>query len=307
MHVLRRLQHCHGRALPQLLRRIAGAPAPGQTRLNYRHAYHAGNFADVMKHIALVDAIARLKKKDKPFHVIDSHAGRGLYDLSGAQAVKTGEAESGIARLADMPALGAYLGAVRGFGPTRYPGSPLIAAKLLRPSDQLVAIEKHPEDYAALKAALAPFANAKAINGDGYERLVALLPPLERRGLVLIDPPYEAEDEFEQVARAFAAAYRRFATGVYLIWLPLKRRNDADALAGEIRSAGVANLLLLTLDIGRAADAPPERLSASGLLVVNPPFGFANEMREALAVLAKQLAQGVRATARVEWLAGGGD
>jgi 23S rRNA (adenine2030-N6)-methyltransferase len=272
--------------------------------LNYRHAYHAGNFADVMKHVALVDAIACLKKKDKPFRVIDSHAGGGLYDLSGARAAKTGEAQTGIARLSNAPALGAYLAATRGFAPARYPGSPLIAAKLLRPGDRLVAIEKHPEDYAALEAALAPFANAKAISGDGYERLAALLPPPERRGLVLIDPPYEDEDEFERVAHAFAAAYRRFATGIYLIWFPLKRRSDADALAGEIRHAGATKLLSLTLDVGRAADAPPERLSACGLLVVNPPFGFAEEMRDALVVLAKQLAQGAGAASRVEWLAG---
>lgn len=274
--------------------------------MNYRHAYHAGNFADVMKHVALVDAVARLKRKDKPFRIIDSHAGRGLYDLSGPQAVKTGEAQSGIARLTAAPPLGAYLDLVRGFGPAHYPGSPLIAVKLLRPGDRLVAIEKHPQDFAALESALAPFANAKAVLGDGYERLAALLPPPERRGLVLIDPPYEAEDEFERVARAFAAAYRRFATGIYLIWFPIKRRNDADALAGEIRSAGAAKLLLLTLDIGRAADAPPERLSSCGLLAVNPPFGFAEEMRAAFAMLAKQLAQGAGAASRMEWLAGEG-
>ena len=274
--------------------------------MNYRHAFHAGNFADVMKHVALVDAISRLKKKDKPFRVIDSHAGSGIYDLSGEQAAKTGEAASGVAKLTDAPLLSAYLDVVRPFAPARYPGSPLIAAKLLRPGDRLVAIEKHVEDFAALEMSLSPYPTAKAIHGDGYERLAALLPPPERRGLVLIDPPYEAEDEFEQVARAFAAAYRRFATGIYMIWFPLKRRNDADALAGEIRSAGATKLLSLTLDIGRAAEAPPERLSACGLLVVNPPFGFAEAMRDAFAVLAKQLAQGAGAVSRVEWLAGEG-
>jgi 23S rRNA (adenine2030-N6)-methyltransferase len=302
MHLLRGLLGRDGRVLPQLRRRIAAASATGQENLNYRHAFHAGNFADVMKHVALVDAIARLKKKDKPFRIIDSHAGRGVYDLSGEQAAKTGEASSGIAKLSPAPALDAYLDVVRPFAPARYPGSPLIAAKLLRPGDRLVAIEKHTEDFAALETALSPYATAKAIHGDGYERLAAILPPPERRGLVLIDPPYEAEDEFEQVAHAFAAAYRRFATGVYMIWFPLKRRNDADALAGEIRSAGAAKLLSLTLDIGHAA--APERLSACGLLVVNPPFGFAEEMRDAFAVLAKQLAQDAGAVSRVEWLAG---
>jgi 23S rRNA (adenine2030-N6)-methyltransferase len=276
--------------------------------VNYRHVYHAGNFADVMKHAALVAVLGHLKKKDKPFRVIDSHAGRGVYDLTSAEAAKTGEARSGVARLeglADMPpALRAYADLVRGFGPSHYPGSPLIAARLLRPTDRLVAIEKHPEEFAALSAALFPFATAKAVEGDGYDRLIASLPPPERRGVVLIDPPYEAEDEFAQLARAVAGAYRRFATGIYLIWFPVKRRIDADALAGEIRNLGVAKLLLLTLDIGRAADAPAERLSESGLLVVNPPFGFADEMRAVLAFLASHLAQGPGANWRVEWLAG---
>ncbi|HEX3675087.1 MAG TPA: 23S rRNA (adenine(2030)-N(6))-methyltransferase RlmJ [Rhizomicrobium sp.] len=278
--------------------------------MNYRHAYHAGNFADVMKHAALVAVLGHLKKKDKPFRVIDSHAGRGVYDLSGAEAAKTGEAQGGVARLeglADMPpALAAYAELVRGFGPSHYPGSPLIAARLLRPADRLVAIEKHSEEFAVLAAALHPFATAKAVEGDGYDRLIALLPPPERRGLVLIDPPYEAEDEFAQLARAMAGAYRRFATGIYLIWFPVKRRIDAGALAGEIRNLGVAKLLLLTLDIGRAADAPAERLSESGLLVVNPPFGFAEEMQAVLAFLAAHLAQGPGANGRVEWLAGEG-
>lgn len=276
--------------------------------MNYRHAYHAGNFADVMKHAALVAVLEHLKKKDKPLRVIDSHAGRGVYDLSGAEAAKTNEAQGGVARLeglADMPpALAAYAALVRGFGPARYPGSPAIAARLLRPADRLVAIEKHPEEFAALSAALHPFATAKAVEGDGYDRLIALLPPPERRGLVLIDPPYEAEDEFAQLARAMAGAYRRFATGIYLIWFPVKRRVDVDALAGEIRNLGVSKLLLLTLDVGRAVDAPAERLTESGLLVVNPPFGFADEMRAVLAFLAAHLAQGPGANWRVEWLAG---
>jgi 23S rRNA (adenine2030-N6)-methyltransferase len=308
MHLLRRLQRCDGWTLSQLRRRVGGAAAPGETRLNYRHAYHAGNFADVVKHVALVAALAYLKKKDKPFRVIDTHAGRGLYDLTGVEAGKTGEAQSGIARLGAVadapPALQTYLAIARGFGHARYPGSPLIAAKTLRPGDTLVAIEKHPEEQAALAAALAPFANAKAVLGDGYERLAALLPPPERRGLVLIDPPYEAPDEFDRVAGAFAAAYRRFATGIYLLWLPVKRQVDADALAGEILHAGATKLLLLTLDVGRAPDAASERLSATGLLVVNPPFGFAQEMRDVLAVLEKQLAQGPGASAHLQWLAG---
>lgn len=277
--------------------------------MNYRHAYHAGNFADVMKHTALIAALDYLKKKDKPFCVIDSHAGSGLYDLSGHEASRTKEARTGVAKLTGLgdmpPALARYVEVVGSFGNDRYPGSPLIAQKLLRRDDRLVAVEKHPEEYAALEAALRPFANTRTIQADGYARLVALLPPPERRGLVLIDPPYEADDEFAQVSAALAAAWTRFATGIYLIWFPIKRRADADSLAGEIRSRGVTKLLLLTLDVGRPADAPPERLSQSGLLVANPPFGFEASMREALAYLAKHLAQGPGAGSRVQSLENG--
>lgn len=299
------MQRGYGRALPQLWRRIAGPPAPDKKGVNYRHAFHAGNFADVMKHAALVSALEYLKKKDKPFRVIDTHAGRGLYDLSGREAAKTREAVAGIVKLreaADVPpALKTYLDLVRGFG-DHYPGSPLIAARILRPIDKLTAIEKHPEEYMALADALRQHANVRVEDGDGYARLAAVLPPPERRGLVLIDPPYEAENEFALASAAVAGALRRFATGVYLVWFPIKRRSDADALAGELLTAGATKLLLLTLNIGGDAT---ERLTESGMLVVNPPYGFDAEMRETLAFLAKHLAQGEGAGSRVEWLAGG--
>ena len=167
--------------------------------MNYRHGYHAGNFADVVKHVALVAILLHLRKKDTGFSVIDSHAGRGVYDLAGEQAARTGEAEAGVARLADLPgempeALAAYLSLVKD-GNT-YPGSPLIAAKLLRPQDRLTAIEKHPEEFAALKETLALYRNALCENADGYARALKLLPPPSRRGLVLIDPPFESPDEF---------------------------------------------------------------------------------------------------------------
>jgi 23S rRNA (adenine2030-N6)-methyltransferase len=274
--------------------------------MNYRHAYHAGNFADVMKHTALVAVLAHLRKKDAPFAVIDTHAGRGLYDLAAMEAEKTGEAAEGIGRLwgAMPPALAAYGEAVRAAGEGRYPGSPLIVAGMLRKQDRLIAVEKHEEEFAALKAALASQPRARAVLGDGFAELGRLLPPPEKRGLVLIDPPYEAMDEFERIGEAFDAAYNRFATGIYLIWLPIKVRHDADALAGELLNAGVAKLLLLTLDVGQAPETPPERLSACGLFVVNPPFGFAAAMRAALTAMTETLAQGERATATVDWLAG---
>lgn len=276
--------------------------------MNYRHAYHAGNFADVMKHAALVSVLAHLRKKDTPFAVIDTHAGRGFYDLAAMEAEKTGEGAEGIGRLwgrgAVPPALAAYAQAVQGFGERGYPGSPLIAARMLRKQDRLVAIERHEEEFAALKLALAPYARARAVFGDAFAELKRLLPPPEKRGVVLIDPPYEADDEFQRVADAVDGALARFATGIYLVWLPLKTRHDADALAGELLNAGAAKLILATLDVGRAPDAPEGRLSACGLFVLNPPFGFAAEMRAALTAMTETLVQGERSTSTVEWLAG---
>jgi len=280
--------------------------------MNYRHAYHAGNFADVLKHAALALAIEHLKRKEKAFAVFDSHAGRGLYDLDEREAAKTGEAKAGILRLLSLtdapPVLAPYLACVRAGGEGRYPGSALIAASLLRRQDRLVAIEKHESEHALLAGALAGLRNARAVQGDGYERLSALLPPPERRGLVLIDPPYEAKDEFARAARALAEAWRKFPTGIFMLWYPVKSRGIADALAGEILSAGVAKLLRLELDIGRApamaSSQAGERLSAAGLLVANPPYGFDAAMKIILGYLAKHLAQGSGAGQRLEWLAG---
>src|SRR5215469_12026397 len=181
--------------------------------MNYRHAYHAGNFADVIKHAALVSVLLHLKKKDKPFAVIDTHAGRGIYDTASTEAQKTGEAADGIGRLLAqrfVPGeLARYVDIVRSFGEGRYPGSPLIAARMLRGSDHLVAIEFHTGEYEVLKSELAGVRNARALHADGYRELPRLLPPPERRAVVLIDSPYEREDEFARGAEAVVAAHRR--------------------------------------------------------------------------------------------------
>lgn len=252
--------------------------------MNYRHAFHAGNFADVVKHLALVAVLLHLRGKDAAFAVIDTHAGRGLYDLSSEEARRTGEAASGIGRLRDvgdgLKALSSYLGLVRGCGEEAYPGSPLLAAQLLRPQDRYSAVEMHPAEAAALAEVLKPYRKAHVECGDGYARLLALVPPPERRGVVLIDPPYEVEDEFETVAHAFAGAYRRFATGIYLVWFPRKSQAEAAKLCGEMLAAGVSKAL--RLDVVRPA-ATDDRLDAAGLLVVNPPYRFEEEMRGALA------------------------
>ena len=271
--------------------------------MNYRHAYHAGNFADVVKHLALTGVLLHLRKKDAPFAVIDSHAGRGRYNLAGEQALRTGEAANGIGRLGGLGdaegALGEYL-RLAGGGEI-YPGSPLIAAALLRPQDRLVAIEKHPEEAVLLKAALVRFRNAQTQEADGYKRLAALLPPPERRGVVLIDPPFESAVEFHDVARALGEALRRFANGIYLVWFPVKSAGEANAFCGEVLAAGVKKALRIDIDIGasgKAVDAK-ERLTAAGLIVVNPPYGFAEEMRTALARVAPLLSDKAHAEVRV--------
>ena len=266
--------------------------------MNYRHGYHAGNFADVVKHIALVAILAHLKKKDAAFAVIDTHAGRGAYDLLGEHAGKTGEAQNGIARLHDlsgpMPdALATYLDLAKG---ETYPGSPLIAAKLLRPQDRLTAIEKHPQEYAVLKDTLDLYRNATSENLDGYARLPKLLPPAARRGLVVIDPPFEATDEFETLARTVAAAVRKFATGIYLIWYPIKSQPAADAFTSEVLAAGVTKALTVTIQIA----APDGKLNAAGLLVINPPYGLAAQMQQVAQIIAPRLG----ADLHVTWLAG---
>jgi 23S rRNA (adenine2030-N6)-methyltransferase len=270
--------------------------------MNYRHAFHAGNFADVAKHLAVVSILAHLGRKPQPFAVIDTHAGRGLYDLAGEEARRSGEAAGGVARLADLgggpETLTRYLELTRAFGAGRYPGSPLIAASMLREQDRLIAVERHPEDIEGLRAALKPFRRARAIHGDGYAQLQALLPPPERRGLVLIDPPYEAPDEFAATARAANGGLRRFANGIFLIWFPIKSAVAADAFCGEVQAPK-----MLRVDV--AVDRDTERLAAAGLLVVNPPYGFAADMEAVLGRVAPSLGRDGPARIRMSWLAGG--
>ena len=269
--------------------------------MNYRHGYHAGNFADVVKHIALVAILLHLKKKDTAFAVVDSHAGRGCYDLGGSEAGKTGEAEAGIGRLGDdfsgsVPdTLATYLALTRE-SRSSYPGSPLIAAKLLRPQDRLTAIEKHPDEFAALKETLARFRNAQAEEGDGYRRTVKLLPPPSRRGLVLMDPPFEAPDEFSLLAETVREAWRKFATGIYLVWYPIKSQAQAAGFIGEVLAGGMEKVL----EIDTVIPAPEGKLNRAGLLVINPPYGFEAGMGHAARLIAPRL----DAKIGIKWLAG---
>jgi len=280
--------------------------------MNYRHAYHAGNFADVMKHAALARIVEYLKQKDKAFRVIDTHAGLGVYDLSSAEAQKTGEWRGGIGRLleATLPAgaqalLAPYLDAARaanpGGGMRRYPGSPAIVRHLLRPQDRLTAIELHPADAAALKARFAGDFQTRVIELDGWLALGAHLPPKEKRGLVLVDPPFEDAGEFDRLAEGLKKAWRRWPGGIYALWYPIKDRKAVEAFRRELAGAGIPKILDLSLEV-RAPSAEP-RFDGSGLVVVNPPYPLEAEMRTLLPVLAEVVGErGAKANAT--WLAG---
>ena len=269
--------------------------------MNYRHGYHAGNFADVLKHTALCELLRLLTAKDKKLFVLDTHAGAGGYDLSGSQARRTGEAEAGIVRLAGLPrggvpaAVARYLAAVtaydRKFGPAggrlrRYPGSPRLVRAALRPGDRFIACELHPEEALLLKREFAGDRAVEVRQADGYKALKALLPPVERRGLVLIDPPFAVPDEYEHLLRALRQGVRRFATGCYAIWYPIKDE-AASAFAADLASF---KSLVLQLRLG---DIAPSKLAACGLAVINPPWRFEEAMREALPWIAAQLGPGV--------------
>jgi 23S rRNA (adenine2030-N6)-methyltransferase len=246
-----------------------GANNDGGVAMNYRHAFHAGNFADCFKHALLLRLIEAMQRKEKGFLFLDTHAGTGRYDLRAGPAEKTGEWRDGIGRVlaARPPALAEYLGMVERLG--LYPGSPAIAAALLRAQDRLVACELHPEDAAALRRELT---GAAVHERDGYEALRAFLPPPEKRALVLIDPPYERPDEFEAVRKALVAAYAKFRSGVYVVWYPIKHRAPVREFFEAIRLSGMRDVI--TAEFLRRPALDPARLNGCGLLIVNPPYGF---------------------------------
>jgi 23S rRNA (adenine2030-N6)-methyltransferase len=254
--------------------------------MNYKHIFHAGNFADVFKHAILTRILVHLRDKPAPFRVIDLHAGAGLYDLTSQEAQRTGEWRDGIGRLfaAELhpeaaALLAPYLAAVRAFNPggvlRYYPGSPLIVAELLRANDRLIGCELAPAAASALGRRLRTIRQAKAVAIDGWVALNALIPPTERRGLVLLDPSYEAADEFPRLAAALTSAWRKWATGIYMAWYPIKTRDGPDALARSVARGGVEKALRLEITVGpHAADGP---LTGCGLVVINPPWRLAEE------------------------------
>ncbi|MEW9272778.1 23S rRNA (adenine(2030)-N(6))-methyltransferase RlmJ [Gluconobacter oxydans] len=261
--------------------------------MNYRHIYHAGNFADCMKHALLLALIKALKRKPAGFVVLDTHAGCGRYDLTSEEAERTGEWRAGIGRLLDGPAaepLADYLDAVR---PNvqerhRYPGSPAFARAELRPQDQLIACELHPEDVRPLRRLFHADPQAAIHHRDGYEALRALLPPKDlKRGLVLIDPPFEKPDDFARCADAIALIRTRFRAGIVAVWYPIKHRTPVRAFYTALQDAGIRDMLACEFLLRPPVD--PSRLNGCGLLVVNAPFGFEEDARNILEALATGL------------------
>jgi 23S rRNA (adenine2030-N6)-methyltransferase len=279
--------------------------------MNYRHAYHAGNFADVVKHAVLARIVEYLKQKDKAFRVIDTHAGIGLYDLSSSEAGKTGEWHGGIGRVTDAnldPKLEAflapYLDAVRAANPqgglAHYPGSPFVARHLLRKQDRLSAIELHPQDAARLKAVFAGDIQVRVIELDGWLALGAHLPPKEKRGLVLVDPPFEQAGEFDRLLNGLSKAHQRWPGGIYALWYPIKDRDAVTGFRRGLAESGIPKILDIGFDIRLPGREP--RLDGSGMVVVNPPFTLEDELRGALPALHGLLAEEPGAPWSVRWL-----
>ena len=283
--------------------------------MNYRHAYHAGNFADVVKHAALVGLLEAFKQKQTPFCYVDTHAGRGVYDLGGEEASRTREAASGVLRLLAEPRLPAtlhiYANLVRSLDEhggereiRRYPGSPLIANLLMREQDRAVLCELHPVEASALRNLFQRHANVHVHERDGYEALRALLPPKEKRGLVLIDPPFEAQEgEFLRIQTALDSALARWPTGCYVVWYPIKLRQQVEPFRRWLKHRHLDKAL--TAELLLHPDNSSLRLNGCGLAIINPPWRFERTLRDILDALAQHLAQSRFSEARVEWLGSG--
>lgn len=276
--------------------------------MNYRHAFHAGNFADVHKHLVLLALLARLQRKPKPLFYMDTHAGRGWYDLSSADARRGAEWKTGIARLSGLDSdhedLRRYLeaaGLSERREPTRYPGSPILAIRSLRPIDRAVLVERQIAEAQALEQSVRRERRVSIVCGDGYAALKTFLPPRENRGLVLIDPPYEADREFEAARRALEFGLTRWPNGLFALWYPIKAGAEAERLEASLKASGFPRLLALELSV-YPADSPVG-LNGSGLVLANPPWKFDTELAPALEAVRAALApkDGV---VRIEWLAG---
>ncbi|NVK40197.1 MAG: 23S rRNA (adenine(2030)-N(6))-methyltransferase RlmJ [Oceanospirillaceae bacterium] len=263
--------------------------------LSYRHAYHAGNYADVLKHLVLAHTLEYMTRKDKALLYLDSHAGAGGYRLGEPMAQKKAEFRDGIGRLwkdDGIAALAPLMQLLQRLNPNGelayYPGSPLIAAQLLRPQDQLRLFELHPRDRELLERNFAKDRRVRIEGSDGFASLKALLPPPSRRALVLIDPPYEQKDDYRKVVRAVLEGHKRFPTLTGLIWYPVVSRARIDEMAQGLRRGGIRNLW--QTELGIAPDSDGYGMTSSGLFMINPPWTLAAELKQALPALVERLA-----------------
>ncbi|HEX3912005.1 MAG TPA: 23S rRNA (adenine(2030)-N(6))-methyltransferase RlmJ [Steroidobacteraceae bacterium] len=263
--------------------------------MNYRHIYHAGNFADIAKHVALLYCLKALKRKEAAFFALDSHAGRGFYDLQAPEAQKSGESERGVQRLIvnalGNQALADYFAAIharRGKRLPSYPGSPALIARQLRPQDRALLAELMPAEARAAEREIESSGRVRTQIGDGYAAMKAFLPPEERRGLVLIDPPYESLDELKLMLKAFGDAYRRWPGGIYLMWYPIRSAGQRSMVHARFEALQIPKMLLA--DLAVHPDDAGLGLAGSGLMIVNPPYGADQYLRDAYSAIHQAIA-----------------
>ncbi len=276
--------------------------------LSYRHSFHAGNFADVLKHLVLIKILEHLCKKDKAFYCIDTHSGPGEYVLNGDYALKNKEFESGITQLwqrTDLPEdLNTYVKLIKKFNSTdtllRYPGSPLITQQFLRSKDHLALFELHSTEIELLKLATHKDKRIHSHHADGLVGAIALLPPKQHRGLVFIDPSYEIKSDYESVINSLIQMHKRFATGSYALWYPVIDRKRNQKLEKALKTSGIQNIQLF--ELGIKEDNPEHGMTASGMIVINPPWTLAADMKHTLPWLSNNLGINGAGNYRIETL-----
>jgi len=261
--------------------------------MNYRHIYHAGNFADVLKHIVLMQVIGYLQKKDKPYFVLDTHAGVGKYDLQGEKHQKTNESDAGILKLLsesdnNLPdEIQQYIDLVKSYGSGKiYPGSPEIIRSMLRSQDKAIFNELHPDDFNELSSLMENYKRVKVENKDAYECMNAILPHHIKRGLVLIDPPFEVKNEFDLMANAIKKSYKKFSHGIYALWYPIKDKEIVENFYNSLKEFEIKDILTIEFYIDQYEKG---KFSGTGLILINPPWVMEEKMKEIIPILSNKL------------------
>jgi len=276
--------------------------------LSYRHSFHAGNFADVIKHIVIIEILEHLINKDNAFDYIDTHAGAGLYNLRSEHAEKLQEYRKGVARLKpeDWPELDRYFEILKQYNTsaelTCYPGSPLLAMHFLRAKDKAWLFEMHSTDAGLLKKNTAGDKRVRVMQDDGYKGLLSLLPPASRRGLILVDPSYELKTDYVDVFETISKAYKKFSTGIYAIWYPVVERKRIDQLEKKLKTSGIKKIQ--RYELARTADAPGRGMTAAGMIVINPPWMLMDKMSSLLPRLLAVLGEDKTAFFKADALVG---